>query len=211
MRQPITYQGRAPQNVRRKGSQVSWFDVTGLCLGFGIDVFASASAFGAGLAGLSRLRACQLSLNLAILQFALLIAGWFLGVEAAHRMGVWVVWPDTIFVLLVAIKMSCPGKPSHAPRETSGVERTMSLLGMTTSAKTVVLVWGFVLASLNVQQGSMGLLVGALAFMLTGVGILAGDRFRVHLPQGLKWAGACALLLTAAHMQASLLLCSPQV
>jgi putative Mn2+ efflux pump MntP len=187
---------------------MSWFDLTGLCFGFGISLFASACALGTGLVGLSRFRVCQLSWNLAILQFALLVAGWLLGVEATHHAGVWVVWADTVFVLLVAIKMFWLGQPSHVPGETSGVDRTMTLLGMTTNARILVLAWGFVLASLTIHQGSIGLLAGTLAFMLTGVGILAGYRFGVQVPRGPKWAGACALLLIAAHMQASLLLWS---
>ena len=53
---------------------------------FGISLLASACALGAGLAGLSRFRVCQLSWNLAILQFALLVTGWLLGIEgnASH-------------------------------------------------------------------------------------------------------------------------------
>ena len=120
---------------------MSWFDLTGLCFGFGISLLASACTLGAGLAGLSRFRVCQLSWNLAILQFALLVAGWLLGVEATHRLGVWVVWADMVFVFLVAIKMFSMGKPSHVPRETSGVDRTMMLLGMTSSARILVLAW----------------------------------------------------------------------
>ena len=188
---------------------MSWFDLTGLCFGFGISLLASACALGAGLAGLSRFRVCQLSWNLAILQFALLVTGWLLGIEATHRMGVLVVWADMVFVVLVAIKMFWLGKPSHVPGETTGVDRTMTLLGMTTSARILVLAWGFVLASLTIHQGSTGLLAGTLAFMLTGAGILAGYRFGVQVPRGPKWAGACALLLIAAHMRASLLLSFP--
>jgi hypothetical protein len=132
-----------------------------------------------------------------------------LGIEATHRVGVWVVWADTVFVFLVAIRMLSVGKLSHVPRETAGVDRTMTVLGMTTSARILVLAWGFVLASLTIHQDSIGLLAGTLAFMLTGVGILAGYRFGVQVPRGPKWAGACALLLIAAHMQVSLLLRSP--
>jgi hypothetical protein len=194
-----------------RGREVSWFDFAGLCLGFGIDLFASACTLGAGLAGLSRFRVCQLSWNLAILQFALLVGGWLLGIEATHRAGVWVVWADMVFVFLVAIKMFWLGKPCHVPRETSGVERTMTLLGMTIHARILVLAWGFVLASLTIHQGSIGLLAGTLAFTLTGGGILAGYRFGVQVPRGPKWAGACALLLVAVQMQASLLLRSQQV
>ncbi len=179
---------------------MSWFDLAGLCFGFGISLLASACTLGTGLVGLSRFRVCQLSWNLAILQFALLVAGWLLGIEATHRMGVWVVWADMVFVFLVAIKMFWLGRPSHGPRETSGVERTVTLLGMTINSRILVLVWGFVLASLNSHQGSMGLLAGTLAFMLTGIGILAGYRFGVQVPRGPKWAGACALLLLASHI-----------
>ncbi len=71
--------------------------------------------------------------------------------------------------------------------------------------------WGFVLASLNSHRGSMGVLAGTLAFTLTVVGILASYRFGVQVPRGLKWAGACALLLVAAHMEVSLLLRSQQI
>jgi putative Mn2+ efflux pump MntP len=179
---------------------MSWFDLTGLYFGFGISLLASACALGAGLAGLPRFGVCQLSWNLAILQFALLVAGWLLGIEATHRMGVWVVWADMVFVFLVAIKMFWLGKPSHVPRETAGVERTVTLLEMTINSRILVLVWGFVLASLNIHQDSIGLLAGMLAFMLTGVGILAGYRFGVQVARGPKWAGACALLLLAAHI-----------
>ena len=59
---------------------MSWFDLTGICFGFGISLLASACTLGTGLAGVSRFRVCQLSGNLAILQFALLVAGWLLGV-----------------------------------------------------------------------------------------------------------------------------------
>ena len=85
----------------------------------------------------------------------------------------------------------------------------MTLLGMTINSRILVLVWGFVLASLTIPQNSTGLLAATLAFMLTGVGILAGYRFGVQVPRGPKWTGACALLLITAHMQASLLLRSP--
>ena len=191
------------------GREVNWFDPTGLCFGFGINLLTSACTLGTGLAGLSRFRVCQLSWKLAILQFALLVAGWLLGIEATHRMGVWVVWADMVFVFLVAIKMFWLDKPSHVPGETSGEDQSMTLLGTTTNARIVVLAWGFVLASLAIHQGSIGLLAGALAFVLTGVGILAGYRFGVQVTRGPKWAGACALLLIAAHVQASLLLGSP--
>jgi putative Mn2+ efflux pump MntP len=143
---------------------------------------------------------------LAIIQFALLVAGWLLGVAVTHHLGAWVVWPDMIFVFAVAIKMIWLGALSHVPRETSGVDRIVRLLGMTTSARILVLGWGFVLASLNTHQGSLGLLAGTLAFALTEVGILVGYRFGVQVSRGPKWAGACALLLIAVHMQASLLL-----
>lgn len=185
---------------------MSWFDLTGLCFGFGISLLASACTLGTGLAGVSRFRVCQLSWNLAVLQFALLVAGWLLGVEATHHVGVWVVWADMVFVFLVAIRMFSMGKRSHVPKETSGVDQTIMLLGMTSSARILVLAWGFVLASVTIHQGSIGLLAGMLAFMLTGVGILSGYRFGMQVPRGPKWAGACALLLIAAHMQASLLL-----
>ena len=89
------------------------------------------------------------------------------------------------------------------------MDRTITLLGMTSRRSILVLAWGFVLASLNIHQGSIGLLAGTLAFILTGVGILAGYRFGVQVPRGPKWAGACVLLLIVAHMQASLLLRSP--
>ncbi len=187
---------------------MSWFDFVGLCLGFGIALFTSACTLGAGLTRLSRYRVCQLSWNLAILQFALLVGGWLLGVEATHRVGVWVVYADTVLVLILALRMFSMGKLSHVPRETSGVARTMTLLGMTSSARVLVLAWGFVLASLNIHQCSIGLMAGMLASMLTGVGILAGYRFGVQVPRGPKWAGACTLLLIAAHMQTSLLLYS---
>ncbi len=184
---------------------MSWFDSAGLCFGFGIGLLASACTLGTGLAGLSRFRVYELSLNLAILQFALLVAGWFLGVEVTNRVGAWMVWTDMIFVFLLAIRMFSTGKLNYAPGGRSGVDRPMMLLGMTSSAGILVLAWGFILASLNIHQGSIGLLVGTLAFVLTGVGILAGYRFGVQVPRGPKWAGACALLLIAAHMQASLL------
>ena len=190
---------------------MSWFDFAGLCLGFGIDLFASACTLGAGLAGLSRFRVCQLSCNLAILQFALLVAGWLLGVEATRRVGVWVVWADMVFVFLVAIRIFSMGTLSHVSRETSGVDRTTMLLGMTSRAKMLVLGWGFVLAPLNIHQGSIELLAGALVALLTGVGILVGYRFGVQVPRGPRWAGACALVLIAAHMQVSLLLGSQLV
>ncbi len=185
---------------------MSWFDLAGLCFGFGISLLASACTLGTGLVGLSRFRVCQLSWNLAILQFALLVAGWLLGIEATHRMGVWVLWVDMVLVCLVAINMFWLGKPSFVPRETSGVDQTMTLLGMTINARLLVLAWGFVLASLAIHQGSMGLLAATLALMLTGVGILAGYRFGVQVSRGPKWTGACALLLIAAHMQALFLL-----
>ena len=203
--QPTTDQGRVGMLVARR-RQVSWFNFVGLCIGFGIALFASACTLGAGLSGLSRVRVYQVSWNLAILQFALLVGGWLLGVEATHCVGVWVVYADTVFVLILAIRMFSMGKLSHVTGETSGVARTMTLLGMTSSARVLVLAWGFVLASLNIHQCSIGLLAGTLASMLTGVGILAGYRFGVQVPRGPKWAGACALLLIAAHMQASLLL-----
>jgi hypothetical protein len=138
-----------------------------------------------------------------------LVAGWLLGVEATHHAGVWVVWGDMVFVFLVAIRMFSMDKLSHGPKETSGVDQTTMLLGMTSSARILVLAWGFVLASLTIHRGSIGLLAGTFVFMLTGAGILAGYRFGVQVPRGPKWAGACALLLIAAHMQASLLLRSP--
>ena len=188
---------------------MSWFDLTGLCFGFGISLLASACALGTGLVGLSRFRVCQLSWNLAILQFALLVAGWLLGVKVTHHVGVWVVWADIVFVFLVAIRMFSMRKPSHVPKETSGMDQTTMLLGMTSSARILVLAWGFVLASLTIRQGSVGLLAGTFVFMVTGVGILAGYRFGVQVPRGPKWAGACVLLLIAAHMQVSLLLRSP--
>ena len=185
---------------------MSWFDFIGLCLGFGIYLLASACTLGAGLAGLSRFQVSQLLWNLAILQFALLVAGWLLGIEATQRAGVWVIWADVVLVFLVAIRMFLIGKLNHVPKESAGVDRNMMLLGMTSSARILVLAWGFVLASLNIHLGSIGLLAGTLASMLTGVGFLVGYGFGVQIPQGLKWAGACALLLLAAHMQASLLL-----
>jgi putative Mn2+ efflux pump MntP len=188
---------------------MTWFDLTGLCFGFGVSLLASACALGAGLAGLSRFRVCQLSWNMAILQFALLVAGWLLGIEATHRLGVWTVWADLVLVFFIAIRMFLMGSRSQVPRETSGVDRTMTLLGMTINARILVLAWGFVLASLAIHQGAVGLLVGTLVFMVTGVGILAGYRFGVQVPRGPKWAGACALLLIAAHMQVSILLRSP--
>ena len=106
---------------------MNWFDPTGLCFGFGINLLTSACTLGTGLAGLSRFRVCQLSWKLAILQFALLVAGWLLGIEATHRMGVWVVWADMVFVFLVAIKMFWLDKPCHVPGETSGEDQSMTL------------------------------------------------------------------------------------
>ena len=188
---------------------MSWLDLVGLCLGFGICLLASACTLGTGLAGLSRLRVCQLSWNLAILHFALLVAGWLLGIEATHRLGIWVVWADMVFVFLMAIKMFWLGKPSHVPRETSGWGSNYDALGNNNPCEDSCLGMGFRACALNIHQGSIGLLAGTLAFMLTIVGILAGCRFGVQVPRGPKWAGACALLLIAAHMQASLLLSSP--
>ena len=190
---------------------MSWFDIVGLCLGFGTDQFASACTLGAEFAGLSRFRVCQVSGSLAILQFALLVAGWLLGVEAMHRAGVPVDWVDMLFVFVVAIRMFSIGELSHVSKETSGADRTMMLLGVTFNARILVLVWGFVLASLNAHQGSIGLLAGTLASILAAVGVLVGYRFGVQVPRVLKWAGACALLLIAARMQVSLLLHSTQI
>ena len=185
---------------------MSWFDLTGLCFGFGISLLASACTLGTGLAGLSRFRVCQLSWNLAILQFALLVAGWLLGVEATHRLGAWVVWADMVFVFLVAIKMFWLGELKSCPQRDIGCGSNYDTLGNDNQCEDTCLGMGFRSRVPDHPPGFDRAAGWNARVMLTGVGILAGYRFGVQVPRGPKWAGACALLLIAAHMQASLLL-----
>jgi hypothetical protein len=66
---------------------------------------------------------------------------------------VWVVWVDTVLVLVVAIRMFRAGALRQVVNETSGDDRAMMLLEMTSSARILALAWGFVIGSLNIPQG----------------------------------------------------------
>ncbi len=178
---------------------MSWLEVIGVCLGFGIILLTLSCRLGAELAGVSPFRVCQLCCKLAVLQFALFMGGWLVGVQATSHVARWAQWANAMLLALVAVRAFWMRGTDSGQGEMPNVEEAVRVLRGASDTKLLVLVWGFVLASLVTRACCIGLTGGVVASVLSGVGILVGYRFGIHGSRGAEWGSACIFLLVVVY------------
>jgi putative Mn2+ efflux pump MntP len=173
---------------------VSFFSIFVIAIGLGMDAFAVAIGAGVALKNPSQASVFRMSFSFGFFQFIMPITGWAAGVTIEtfiHDYDHWLA-----FLLLAAIggKMIHDAlrdaKEVHSPDPTRGLP--LFMLSIATSIDALAV--GLSLALLNVAILYPSVIIGIVAFGMTWIGMVFGERLGRVFGKKMEMAGGLILL-----------------
>ncbi len=175
-----------------------------LAVSLALDAFAVAVSCGVSVPGFGRRQALRVGLWFGAFQFAMPLAGWALGTGLSRHIqaaGRWLAVGLLAFLggKMVAEALDGAASGGAGPRPEGLTARRLCLLALATSVDALA-----VGVSLALWEGSSiwaaSGIIGAVAFLLSVLGGLAGRRLGGLCQRRAKLAGGLVLLGIAARM-----------
>jgi putative Mn2+ efflux pump MntP len=173
---------------------LSFFSILIIAIGLGMDAFAVASGAGIALKSRSQAPAFRLSSFFGFYQFIMPVIGWSAGLTVStfiHDYDHWLA-----FLLLAAIggKMIYDALRDGQAISSPDPSRGIPLLMLSIATSIDALAVGLSLAFLNVAIFYPSVVIGAVAFAMTWVGMAFGERLGRVFGKKVEIAGGFILL-----------------
>ncbi len=171
-----------------------------IAVGLAMDTFAVAIAVSVLLDSLTGRHVFRLAFHCGLFQALMPILGWFAGLQVGWLIAGWDHW--VAFGLLGCIggkaiyeALSRGGNRSAARLARSDPTRGLSLVGLSVATSLDALAVGLSLAMLRVTIWYPSLIIGLVAFALTGAGMLLGRQLGKRFGQQVEICGGLVLIL----------------
>ncbi|MGO9136129.1 MAG: manganese efflux pump MntP family protein [Syntrophales bacterium] len=158
---------------------MSFLSILVIAIGLGMDAFSVAIGVGASIKARSWGSILRLSSYFGLFQFLMPVVGWFAGVSVANIIAGYDHWIAFGLLTLVGGRMiieSYTGEAKVLARDqTRGL--TVIMLSLATSIDALAVGFSFALLQMPVFYPSI--IIGMVAFMMTMLGMLFGEKLGV--------------------------------
>lgn len=160
-----------------------------------MDAFTMGAAAGLGLESLTPRQVFRLSWHFGLFQFIMPVTGWLIGQGLAVWLASYGAWIAFALLGIVGSRMIVealtPGQGKLDKRDpTKGL--TMVLLSLTTSIDALAV--GVSLALIHVSVWHPAMVIGSVALMMTGCGMIFGRRLGVKVGYRLEILGGLIMI-----------------
>jgi putative Mn2+ efflux pump MntP len=174
---------------------MNWISVLGIAVGLAMDAFAVAIAVSVKLRKASGRQLFRLSFHFGWFQFMMPVVGWLAGASLADWLGAWDHWIAFGLLAFIGGKMIYE---SFTQFEEAGREgdptRGASLVLLSVATSIDALAVGFSFAMLKVAVWTPALVIGAVAGLLTLLGMHIGSRLGARLGKRMEFVGGLVLI-----------------
>lgn len=167
-----------------------------IAVGLSADCFAVAFSSGISNRNYAVRRALPLSTSFGLFQALMLVLGWFAGETIVGYIGRYDHW--VAFGLLAAVSGRMLWESLHSrntPEKPVEITRIASVLVLSLATSIDALAVGLSLALLRVNIVVASLIVGVVAFAITGLGFVAGRNVAKFAG---RWAGVVGAVILLA-------------
>ena len=170
--------------------------LTTLVIAFGLAMDAFAVAISCGLA-MDRIRleyALKIGTAFGFFQAAMPILGWLAGSRLRHLISEWDHWLAFALLAVIGGKMIYEAT-TGCYRERAVIALNLKILfGLAIATSIDALAVGISFALLNTAVLAPSLIIGAVTFVLSTLGVLLGHRFGCYLGRKVEIAGGLVLI-----------------
>lgn len=169
-----------------------------IALGLAMDAFAVAIANGVIIKDVKIKHALVFGLYFGIFQLVMPILGWLIGMTFAGYIMAFGNWIASIVLCLIGFNMIIESvkKEKDAPiKSNEAIFRwqNMAILAVATSIDAMAVGVSFAVMESNIWLSS--LIIGAVAFALSVIGVLIGDKMGRFFKKGAETFGGIILIL----------------
>lgn len=170
-----------------------------MALGLAMDAFAVCIA--AGASGMARgARATfRLAFHFGLFQFLMPVLGWTAGARVARWIEALDHWVAFALLAVVGVRMIRSGLGA-AERLARDPSKGMTLLTLSVATSIDALAVGISLAMIDVPIWLPSAVIGMVAAILSGAGVLLGRRLGVAFGRRMELAGGLLLILIGAKI-----------
>ena len=159
-----------------------------IALGLSMDCLAVAIAGSISMQGFSYRQALRTSLSFGFFQFGMLILGWLAGKTLVDIVGHYDHWVAFALLSVVGARMIWEARSSHKDdQKRTNITEGIALITLSVATSIDALAVGLSLAFLKSRIMIAALIVGGVAFLVTGAGFYAGRRIGTWFG---RWATA---------------------
>jgi putative Mn2+ efflux pump MntP len=173
---------------------VSFFSILVIAIGLGMDAFAVAIGAGIALKGRSLASVLRMSFSFGFFQFIMPVIGWSAGVTVSTFIRDYDHWIAFVLLACIGGKMIYDalrdGKEISSPDPTRGLPLLMLSIATSIDALAV----GLSLAFLKVEIFYPSVIIGMVAFAMTWIGMVFGERLGRVFGKKVEVAGGLILL-----------------
>jgi putative Mn2+ efflux pump MntP len=165
-----------------------------IAVGLGLDAFSVAIGIGAVSRSFSFGPAFRLSCSFGIFQFLMPLAGWFAGIKVAHMIAGYDHWVAFGLLTYVGGRMIIESfhqdKKTHKTDPTKGL--TLMILSVATSIDALAVGLSFAFLKTPILYPSV--IIGVVAFIMTMVGMIFGEKLGVVMGKKVERVGGLILI-----------------
>ncbi|MBP3331625.1 MAG: manganese efflux pump [Tidjanibacter sp.] len=163
-----------------------------LALGLAMDAFAVSICKGVSLRPLRPVHMLKSGLWFGGFQALMPIIGYMLGVQFESAITAIDHWIAFVLLAIIGGNMIRAARSGSEHVDDSMDVKTMFLLAVATSIDALAI--GITFAVLNVNLLSAAVMIGAVTFVLSAIGIKAGSRFGMKYKSSAEMLGGCILI-----------------
>jgi putative Mn2+ efflux pump MntP len=173
---------------------LSLFVVIGIAVGLAMDAFAVSVASGVAIRDLKIGHALRIALFFGAFQAIMPVIGWLAGQTLAERIKTFDHW--VVFAVLAAVggKMIYESFKFDAAEKPSNPLNLYVLLMLSIATSIDALAVGFSFALLSVSIVLPVLVIGAVTFVLSLIGVGIGDRLGHFFEKRIEFVGGLVLI-----------------
>ncbi len=179
---------------------MNWQSLVGIAFGLAMDAFAVSLAAGVTLGKVTPRQTFRLAFHFGLFQFLMPIFGWLAGKEIAtsiRHFDHWIAFALLAFIGVKMLRDSWRGELSETRTDpTRG--RTLVTLSLATSIDALAV--GLSMAILDVSVWIPAVVIGVIAAILTGCGIVFGQRVGTRFGHWSEAVGGCVLILIGVQI-----------
>ncbi len=165
-----------------------------IAIGLGMDAFSVAIGIGAAIGTASLVPAFRLSFHFGLFQTLMPLAGWFAGMTVAHIIKGYDHWIAFGLLAYVGGKMIVESFREKEKIQRADPTRGLTLVMLSVATSIDALAVGLSFAFLQVPILFPSIIIGIVAFVMTMIGMVFGEKLGVLMGKKVEMAGGLILI-----------------